>query len=85
MPLGALQHYTIEPSNLKKTVKFYCEVLGLKDGERPPLGFPGNWLYSGGVATVHHEAACGHGEGDEQFATTRRSRLGVDRHRGRRG
>ena len=53
MPLGPLQHYTIEPSNLKKTVKFYCEVLGLKDGDRPPLGFPGNWLYSGGVATVH--------------------------------
>jgi len=53
MPLGALQHYTIEPSNLKKTVKFYCEVLGLEDGDRPPLGFPGNWLYSGGVATVH--------------------------------
>lgn len=53
MPLGALQHYTIEPANLKKTVKFYCEVLGLEDGDRPPLGFPGNWLYSGGVATVH--------------------------------
>ena len=53
MPLGALQHYTIEPSNLKKTVKFYCEVLGLEDGDRPPLGFPGNWLYTGGVATVH--------------------------------
>ncbi len=53
MPLGALQHYTIEPSNLKRTVKFYCDVLGLEDGDRPPLGFPGNWLYSGGVATVH--------------------------------
>ena len=53
MPLGVLQHYTIEPSNLEKTKKFYCEVLGLKDGDRPPLGFPGNWLYSGGVATVH--------------------------------
>ena len=53
MPLGVLQHYTIEPSNLEKTKKFYCEVLGLKNGDRPPLGFPGYWLYSGGVPTVH--------------------------------
>ena len=53
MPLGILQHYTIEPSNLEKTRKFYCEVLGLKNGDRPPLGFPGYWLYSGDVPTVH--------------------------------
>ena len=53
MPLGVLQHYTIEPSNLERTKKFYCEVLGLKNGDRPPLGFPGYWLYSGGQATVH--------------------------------
>ena len=53
MPLGTLQHYTIEPSDLERTRSFYCEVLGLEDGDRPPLGFPGYWLYSGGVATVH--------------------------------
>jgi catechol 2,3-dioxygenase-like lactoylglutathione lyase family enzyme len=53
MPLGVLQHYTIEPSNLERTRKFYCEVLGLRNGFRPPLGFPGYWLYSGGVPTVH--------------------------------
>ncbi|HEY2876174.1 MAG TPA: VOC family protein, partial [Reyranella sp.] len=32
---------------------FYCDVLGLENGDRPPLGFPGYWLYSGGVPTVH--------------------------------
>jgi len=53
MPLGILQHYTIEPSNLERTKDFYCDVLGLENGDRPPLGFPGYWLYSGGVATVH--------------------------------
>lgn len=53
MPLGALQHYTIEPSDLEATKTFYCDVLGLESGDRPPLGFPGYWLYSGGVATVH--------------------------------
>ncbi len=50
MPLGALQHYTIEPSDLEATKDFYCDVLGLENGDRPPLGFPGYWLYSGGVA-----------------------------------
>jgi catechol 2,3-dioxygenase-like lactoylglutathione lyase family enzyme len=49
MPLGGLQHYTIEPQDLE----FYCEVLGLENGDRPPLDFPGYWLYSGGQATVH--------------------------------
>ena len=53
MPLGHLQHYTIEPADLELTKNFYCDVLGLENGERPPLNFPGYWLYSGGVATVH--------------------------------
>ena len=53
MPLGVLQHYTIEPSNLEATKNFYCDVLGLENGDRPPLGFPGYWLYSGGIPTVH--------------------------------
>src|SRR3977135_2387275 len=53
MGLGGLQHYTIEPSDLERTKNFYCDVLGLENGDRPPLDFPGYWLYSGGVATVH--------------------------------
>src|ERR1700749_474621 len=53
MPLGTLQHFTIEPSDLERTKDFYCDVLGLENGDRPPLGFPGYWLYSGGVPTVH--------------------------------
>ena len=53
MPLGGLQHYTIEPADLERSREFYCDVLGLENGDRPPLGFPGYWLYSGGIATVH--------------------------------
>ena len=53
MPLGPLQHFTIEPSDLERTKDFYCDVLGLENGDRPPLDFPGYWLYSGGMATVH--------------------------------
>ena len=53
MPLGTLQHFTIEPQNLERSKDFYVDVLGLEVGNRPPLDFPGYWLYSGGVATVH--------------------------------
>jgi catechol 2,3-dioxygenase-like lactoylglutathione lyase family enzyme len=53
MPLGGLQHYTIEPQDLERTKDFYVDVLGLEVGDRPPLDFPGYWLYSGGTATVH--------------------------------
>ena len=30
MPLGGLQHYTIEPQDLERTKNFYCDVLGLE-------------------------------------------------------
>jgi len=35
------------------TRDFYERVLGLVDGERPPLPFPGYWLYLGDVPAVH--------------------------------
>ena len=53
MPLGGLQHYTIEPSDLERTKEFYCDVLGLENGDRPPLDFPGYWMYCGDVPVVH--------------------------------
>ncbi len=53
MALNALNHYTIKPVDLEATRKFYSEILGLPVGDRPPLGFPGYWLYCGDVPTVH--------------------------------
>jgi len=53
LPLGQLNHYAMEPADLEATKAFYVDVLGLAVGERPPLGFPGYWLYSGEHAVVH--------------------------------
>lgn len=53
MPAQALNHYTIRARNLERTKDFYQDVVGLKAGERPPLNFPGYWLYCGDVPTVH--------------------------------
>ena len=38
MPLGGLQHFTIEPQDLERSKNFYVNVLGLEVGDRPPLG-----------------------------------------------
>jgi catechol 2,3-dioxygenase-like lactoylglutathione lyase family enzyme len=53
MGLNALNHYTIRPADLERTKTFYETVLGLEVGYRPPLNFPGYWLYCGGQPTVH--------------------------------
>ncbi len=53
MPAQSLNHYTIKVRDLERTKAFYEEVVGLTAGDRPPLPFPGYWLYCGGVPTVH--------------------------------
>jgi ATP-dependent RNA helicase SUPV3L1/SUV3 len=53
MPLNALNHFTIRPVDLERTKVFYSDLLGLPVGYRPPLGFPGYWLYCGDIPTVH--------------------------------
>ena len=45
MPAEALNHYTIQARDMEKTKDFYEQIVGLKVGDRPPLNFPGYWLY----------------------------------------
>jgi catechol 2,3-dioxygenase-like lactoylglutathione lyase family enzyme len=53
MPAQSLNHYTIRVRDLERTKDFYVDIVGLTVGDRPPLGFPGYWLYCGGVPVVH--------------------------------
>jgi catechol 2,3-dioxygenase-like lactoylglutathione lyase family enzyme len=53
MPAQSLNHFTIQVRDLEATKRFYTEIVGLTVGDRPPLDFPGYWLYCGGVPTVH--------------------------------
>ncbi len=48
-----MQHYMVLASDLEKTRAFYCDVLGLRAGPRPPFDFEGLWIYAGDVACVH--------------------------------
>ena len=53
MPVNALDHFLVLTDDLVKTRDFYCEILGMNEGFRPELGFPGYWLYLGEIACVH--------------------------------
>jgi catechol 2,3-dioxygenase-like lactoylglutathione lyase family enzyme len=55
---------------------FYCDVLGLEHGDRPPFETAGYWLYAGGRPVVHLAEAAPDGE-----ANTARARFAVgERH-----
>ena len=53
MSVGMLDHYNVSTRNLRDTVHFYVDVLGLVNGPRPPFDFPGAWLYSEGHPVLH--------------------------------
>jgi catechol 2,3-dioxygenase-like lactoylglutathione lyase family enzyme len=48
-----LDHVNVRTANLSVLVRFYTEVVGLHEGARPPLGFPGAWLYASDVPVLH--------------------------------
>ena len=53
MPLTKLEHYLVLTDDLEATKRFYCEALGMREGSRPPLAFPGYWLYVGDTPCIH--------------------------------
>src|SRR5215218_10913014 len=53
MALTKLEHVLVLTEDIEATRDFYRDALGLEQGERPPLEFPGYWLYAGGVPCVH--------------------------------
>jgi catechol 2,3-dioxygenase-like lactoylglutathione lyase family enzyme len=51
--ISGMNHFTIVAEDPKATTDYYIGLLGLEDGYRPDLGFPGAWLYSDGKAILH--------------------------------
>ena len=43
----SLNHFSIRSLDLDACERFYCGLLGLTKGPRPPFPFPGLWLYAG--------------------------------------
>lgn len=53
MTILGMNHFTVLASDLDATLRFYCDLLGLRSGARPDFDFPGAWLYSGDTAVLH--------------------------------
>jgi catechol 2,3-dioxygenase-like lactoylglutathione lyase family enzyme len=53
MAITEMNHFTILTDDLERTRAFYVELLGLREGSRPPLGIPGAWLYAGERPVLH--------------------------------
>ena len=57
MPLQKIDHVNVRAKNLRETRDFYVDVLGLREGDRPPFRFPGVWIYLGDQAVLHFSEA----------------------------
>ena len=55
MQINGLDHFNLSAPSavLEELRRFYCEVLGLTVGHRPPFRGDGYWLYAGDLALVH--------------------------------
>lgn len=55
MPVTGFSHYNLRAPRalLHELRDFYCEVVGLEEGDRPPFRGFGYWLYAGGEAVLH--------------------------------
>jgi catechol-2,3-dioxygenase len=55
MSVLGFNHYNLRaPRELMDKLKvFYCEVIGLRQGQRPPLNSFGYWLYAGDQCLLH--------------------------------
>jgi catechol 2,3-dioxygenase-like lactoylglutathione lyase family enzyme len=53
MSVREMEHVLVLCDDIEQTREFYCRVLGLRVGDRPPLEFPGFWLYAGDTPCLH--------------------------------
>ena len=53
MPIEGMNHFNVLTDDVEATRHFYCDILGLEKGERPPFKFDGLWLYAGGRPILH--------------------------------
>ena len=53
MPLGHIEHFLLQTTDMAKTRDWYVRVLGLQVGPNPDFKFPVCWLYLGERDVVH--------------------------------
>ena len=53
MSVSSIDHVLLLSDDIDAARDFYCAVLGVAAGERPPLEFDGHWLYVAGAPRIH--------------------------------
>ena len=55
MTVQSIHHANIRarPDDIARLKQFYCEVLGLRQGYRPPFASRGHWLYAADQPVLH--------------------------------
>ena len=53
MGVSGISHVLVLSDDIDAARDFYQRTLGLEAGERPPLPFPGYWMYAGGEPCIH--------------------------------
>jgi catechol 2,3-dioxygenase-like lactoylglutathione lyase family enzyme len=53
MTISGMNHFNVLTDDVDATRAFYVGILGLTEGDRPPLAFDGAWFYVGGRAILH--------------------------------
>lgn len=48
MVVSKLAHFSVRTTDMEASRRFYIDVMGFKEGFRPPFNFPGISLYIGG-------------------------------------
>ena len=48
-----LDHVTLVTPDLEGACRFFCDIVGLSDGPRPPFRVDGHWLYANGRPVIH--------------------------------
>jgi len=53
MKVIGFNHFTIEVRDVKHSVVFYIDILGLSEMNRPNFDFEGAWISMGGNQSIH--------------------------------
>lgn len=53
MNIKLLEHVNLRTTDIERLEEWYCKVLSLKSGYRPPFKSTGRWLYAGDIPMVH--------------------------------